>query len=87
MKLLGMITIWLLVFTSAIANVYYQHQARKLFVEIRELEKTRDSLDEEWGRLQLEQKTWATDDRIENLARQELGMIEPDNNVRILFLE
>lgn len=87
MKLTGLLALWLLVFATAVANVYYQHQARKLFVEIRELEKNRDHLDEEWGRLQLEQKTWATDERVETMARRELGMTEPGDNVQILFVE
>ncbi|HLB31185.1 MAG TPA: cell division protein FtsL [Gammaproteobacteria bacterium] len=87
MKMTGLLALWLLVFATAVANVYSQHQARKLFVEIRDLEKARDHLDEEWGRLQLEQKTWATDERVESLARRELGMTEPGDNVQILFVE
>jgi cell division protein FtsL len=87
MKMTGLLALWVLVFVTAIANVYYQHQARKHFVEIRELEKSRDHLDEEWGRLQLEQKTWATDERVESLARRDLGMIEPGDNIQILFVE
>lgn len=87
MKMTGLLALWLLVFATAVANVYFQHQARKLFVEIRELEKSRDHLDEEWGRLQLEQKTWATDERVESLARRDLGMTEPDDNNQILFVK
>lgn len=87
MKMTGLLALWLLVFATAVANVYFQHQARKLFVEISELEKSRDHLDEEWGRLQLEQKTWATDERVESLARRDLGMTEPDDNIQILFVK
>ena len=65
------------VFISALEVVVTQHQARKLFVEIQELEKVHDELNELWGRLQLEQSTWATDDRIEIEAVSQLGMIEP----------
>ena len=64
-------------FASAIGAVLAQHQSRRFFVEIQQLEMRRDDLNEEWGRLQLEQSTWATDDRIEMLARTKIGMREP----------
>lgn len=65
------------VFTSAVKVVMSQHQARKIFGELQKLEMTRDDLNEEWGRLQLEQSTWATDDRIELVARSQLNMVNP----------
>ena len=65
------------VFISAMEVVIAQHKARKLFVEIQELEKKHDELNELWGKLQLEQSTYATDDRIESQAVTQLGMIEP----------
>ncbi|MCH7695315.1 MAG: cell division protein FtsL [Proteobacteria bacterium] len=83
---LGIVFI-VVVFVSAIEVVVAQHQVRKLFVEIQGLQQVRDELNEEWGRLQLEQSTWATDDRIESLARMQLGMIEPDTNSLILLLQ
>lgn len=62
-----------------------RHDARSLFVEIQKLEKVRDQLNEEWGRLQLEQSTWATDVRIELMARDELGMKMPETNNLVLL--
>ncbi|MBI4006812.1 MAG: cell division protein FtsL [Gammaproteobacteria bacterium] len=85
-----MFVFWILasaVFISAMEVVVARHQARKLFVEIQSLEKTRDELNEEWGRLQLEQSTWATDIRIESLTRSELGMRTPDINSIVLLAE
>ena len=74
------------VFVSALEVVIAQHQARKLFVEIQEQERIHDDLDELWSRLQLEQSTWATDDRIETQAKSRLGMIEPDTeSIRLLI--
>lgn len=67
------------VFLSALEVVVARHEARKLFVEIQALEKIRDNLNEEWTRLLLEQSTWATDARIETVARNELGMKVPDS--------
>jgi cell division protein FtsL len=65
------------VLVSAVMVVVSQHEARRQFVQLQELEASRDDLNEEWGRLQLEQSTWATDDRIEQLARANLRMREP----------
>jgi cell division protein FtsL len=74
-----------MVFVSAVEVVYARHQTRKLFVEIQDLEKERNVLNEEWGRLQLEQSTWATDDRVESIARGELQMKPPEMKEIILI--
>lgn len=63
---------------SAIAVVYARHQHRQLFVELSRLEKARDSLNIEFGRLQLEQATWAESNRIDQIARNKLGMKFPE---------
>lgn len=65
------------VFVSAIGVVYSIHQSRKLFVQLQSQQAQRDEMDVEWGRLQLEQSTWATDARIEELASSKLDMIIP----------
>ncbi|HEY0635712.1 MAG TPA: cell division protein FtsL [Gammaproteobacteria bacterium] len=78
--MMGKMTLTLLavsVFVSAIAVIYSIHQSRKLFVQLQSLQAQRDAMDVEWGRLQLEQSTWATDARIEELARRKLDMIIP----------
>ena len=75
----------IMVFVSAVEVVYARHQTRKLFVEIQDLEKERNVLNEEWGRLQLEQSTWATDDRVESIARGELQMKPPEMKEIILI--
>jgi cell division protein FtsL len=64
-------------FSSALAVVYSTHQSRKLFAELQNLQKGRDDLDVEWGRLQLEQSTFATHGYIEAVARERLGMHMP----------
>lgn len=62
----------------ALAVVTARHQARKLFVELQALEQQARALDIEWGRLQLEQSTWAMHARIEQIASQQLRMAVPD---------
>ncbi|MDH5407140.1 MAG: cell division protein FtsL [Gammaproteobacteria bacterium] len=65
---------------SALAVVYAKHQNRKLYAELTALYKERDAMNVEWGRLQLEQSTWATHGRIEKIARQRLRMRNVDYN-------
>lgn len=62
---------------SAMALIYTKHEARKLFVELEELTAARDELNIEWGRLQIEQSTWATHARIERVAAEELALSRP----------
>ena len=54
---------------SAIGVIYSKHHNRMLYVELRGLQTTRDDLNVDWDRLQLEQSTWATHARIEGAAR------------------
>jgi len=54
-----------------------KHRARQLFVELEELNQEQDQLQINWGRLQIEQSTWATHPRIEALARERLHLTNP----------
>jgi len=76
----GLVTITLLaaVMFSAIGVVYSYHLSRTLFIELQGLQARRDNLNQDWGRLQLEQSTWATHARIEGIARKQLGMSQPN---------
>jgi len=62
---------------SALSVVKTRHESRKLFVELQAIEKQRDLMAVEWGRLQLEQATWGTYSRIEEVAREKLEMELP----------
>ena len=64
---------------SAIALVYTKHESRSLFVELEELTTERDELNIEWGQLQIEQSTWATHARIEQVALEELALKRPQS--------
>ena len=63
---------------TAIGVVYARHQHRLLFVELSRLEKARDELNIEFGRLQLEQATLAQATRVDQEARGRLGMKFPE---------
>jgi cell division protein FtsL len=67
----------LLVFGSALSVVYSKHLNRKLFIELGQLEQTHDELQVEWSRLQIEHSTWASHDRIRQLARTQLQLHIP----------
>jgi len=62
---------------SAIALIYTKHESRKLFVELETLTHKRDELNIEWGQLQIEQSTWATHSRIEQVATDDLSLVRP----------
>ncbi len=68
----------LAVLSSAVSVIYIKHQSRKTFVELQDLQKHRDDMDVNWGRLQLEQGTWATHGRVEEIARNKLDMVTPN---------
>ena len=62
---------------SALGVVYAKHEARTRFVELQRLTNERDNLHIEWGHLQLAQSTWASNGRVEGVARGTLHMVTP----------
>ena len=73
----ALVAAWLMLLSTAVCCVWAKHEARARFIELRALETERDRLEIEWGKLRIEQSTWATHSRVENLAREELDMIVP----------
>jgi cell division protein FtsL len=65
---------------SAIGVVFARHEHRQLFIALTKLERSRDELNIEFGRLQLEQATWAESNRIDQVARMRLGMKFPETS-------
>jgi len=63
---------------SAIAVVYSRHQHRQSYAALTRLERERDRLNIEFGRLQLEQATLAESQRVNKIARDRLGMYVPE---------
>ncbi len=60
------------------ALVLVRHEARLQFVALQTEQRTRAKLEEEWARLQLEQATWGANGRVEEIARQQIGMHQPE---------
>jgi cell division protein FtsL len=69
---------------SAIAVVYARHEHRQLFGALDKLQRERDELNIEFGRLQLEQATWAESNRIDQVARDRLGMVFPSTDETVV---
>lgn len=75
---LPVVVMALAVLASAVAVVYTKHSSRAEFIELQQLNKQRDQLNEVWGRLLLEQSTYTSPGRVETQARERLGMRVPD---------
>lgn len=80
MKIFGAIALTgllCLVLLTALGVVWTRHESRVLFVQLTSLQNQRDDLNVEYGRLELEQATWAEPRRIDEEARAKLGMVAP----------
>ncbi|HSD17040.1 MAG TPA: cell division protein FtsL [Thermomonas sp.] len=62
---------------TALLVVRDRHEHRQAFIALSKLERARDELNIEFGRLQLEQATWAESNRVDQVARSRLGMVFP----------
>ena len=62
---------------TALTLVRDRHEHRLQFIALTRLEKARDDLNIEFGRLQLEQAAWAESNRVDQVARTRLGMTFP----------
>ncbi len=67
-----------LVLISAFAVIHSTHACRELYARLQTLESTQWSLQEDYGRLLLEESAWASHYRVEKVARGELNMAAPD---------
>ncbi len=76
---MGVVLLSCALLVSALLAVYVKHESRRQFIHLQELTAARDGLNVEWGRLQIEQSTWATHARVERLAREQLDMVIPSH--------
>ena len=66
-----------LVIVSALAVVRIKHENRAAVTELSLLSTEKERLEMEWAQLQLEEATLSHHARIEKVAREQIGMIEP----------
>lgn len=62
----------------AMLAISARHQARHTFIQLQQEQARARALDIDWGRLLLEQSTWAMHTRVELVARNQLQMAVPD---------
>jgi cell division protein FtsL len=74
-----------MVLGSALTVIYVKHQSRVLFAELRSIQKQQDHQIIQWGRLQLQNTTLATQSKVETRARQDLKMLLPDSIELVRF--
>ena len=74
---IGLPLLWLAVLGSAAGAVYCEHRARQLFIQLEGLNAQRDTLQIEWGQLQLEQSAWSSHAFVERVAGTRLHMATP----------
>lgn len=67
-----------LVVFCAVMAISARHQYRQLSIDLQAAQAHARSLDMDWGRLLLEQSTWAMHTRVELVARNHLQMMVPD---------
>lgn len=70
---LAALLVWVLV-----SYVYYQNETRKIFAETQKIEKLKLDINAEFARLQIEKSTLVANNRIEKVAREQLGMKMPE---------
>lgn len=78
LRLIVVLLLGAAVMLTAFGVVVSKHETRQQYKELVSLENTRDDLQVEWGKLQLEQSSWATHGRVEKEARERLKMSIPD---------
>lgn len=71
--ILIVVLVWALV-----GYVYSQNETRKVFAETQKIEKQILDIDAEFARLQIEKSTLVANNRIEKVAREQLGMKMPE---------
>jgi cell division protein FtsL len=72
-----LLSLLLAVLITALGVVYTQFTSRQMFMEMQSLREQQDELFTQFGQLQLEQSTWSTHGRIEEVARDKLMMRIP----------
>jgi cell division protein FtsL len=82
---LPLLVIVIAVIITAVGVVYSKHLGRIEFVALQKSEQRRDHLNEEWGRLLLEQSTWASPARIEQQAELRLEMVAPTADMSVVI--
>jgi cell division protein FtsL len=86
-EIAGVLALAACVVASGVWIVDVEHRSRELFIETEALNRELDRLQTDWGRLQIEQGTYATHSRIEALVRQRLQLTVPTGDQLVVVVE
>ena len=86
-EIAGVLALAACVVASGVWIVDVEHRSRELFIETEELNRELDRLQTDWGRLQIEQGTYATHSRIEALVRERLQLTVPTGDQLVVVVE
>lgn len=70
---------------SAMGVIHSKYYARGLFTEIQNLKIKLDYYEVQWGQMQLELMTLADHNRVEHKARNELGLVDPQQE-KVIYI-
>ncbi len=76
----------LVLLISALTVIYSKYQSRLIFIEIQKQERELDQYEVEWGQLQLELTTLAEQNRVEQVAREQLKLVMPARE-KIIYIK
>lgn len=71
---------------SALMVIYKKYNSRLIFIEIQKQEKALDQYEVAWGQLQLELTTLAEQNRVEQVAREQLKLTMPARE-KIIYIK
>lgn len=76
----GITVVLAMILIAVLVNyVFFQNETRKLFAASQAIEKEKLELNSEFARLQLEKSTLVANNRIEQVARDQLNMKLPED--------
>lgn len=77
LRFLGISILISALLVSALMVIYKKYNSRLIFIEIQKNEKLLDQYEVIWGQLQLELTTLAEQNRVEQVAREQLKLVLP----------
>ena len=81
---IGVLVSMLLV--SALMVIYKKYNSRLIFIDIQKQEKILDQYEVAWGQLQLELTTLSEQNRVEQVAREQLRLVLPARE-KIIYIK
>ncbi len=85
-RFLGISILVSMLLVSALMVIYKKYNSRLIFIEIQKQEKLLDQYEVAWGQLQLELTTLAEQNRVEQVAREQLKLVLPARE-KIIYIK